>query len=118
MEPSTYHHHSSHKYWHCHIYFELFDLAINCIENCFDHPDFKTYSHSQEILLNAVKGKRCKNSYNAVTNFLETELNESSLSTHLKLLQNIATSLESEKLVLVMPAKKAISGKSLTTRKN
>jgi len=95
-EPSTHHYHTSPKDWYRQIYFESFDLVISCIKNRFDQPDFKIYSHLQEVLLQAVKGQNYEEHLNAVTNFFGTDLNKSSLSTQLELLPHIAASLEFE----------------------
>ena len=39
------------------IYFEAFDLVVNCVQRRFDQPDFQTYVHLQEVFLKTIKGK-------------------------------------------------------------
>lgn len=73
-----------HPLWHvqlwklrCHCkahyrqsYFNALDLSINAIQERFDQPDFHTYRHLEELLMQAVRGEDTKETLALVCDFL------------------------------------------------
>ena len=90
---SSQHFHDTPKDRYRQLYFEVFDLAINCIKDRFDQPDYKKYIDLQEVLLKAIKGENWDSHFQAICKFYKGDFNSSSAKAQICLLSGIATSL-------------------------
>ena len=59
---------------HC---FEAFDTVINCIEDRFDHKDFKMYALLEQVLLKAVKQDKYEEELKKVIQFYKEDFDKS-----------------------------------------
>ena len=59
---------------HC---FEAFDTVINCIEDRFDHKDFKMYALLEQVLLRAVKQDKYEEELKKVIQFYKEDFDKS-----------------------------------------
>ena len=138
---STEYHPHSPEYHYKLIFFESIDLIINCIEQRFDQPGYKTYSQLQQLLFCAIRGEDYKENLQSIltvygsdfdgerldtqlltlsTNFPSTDnLRLKDILDYVKELTPAQLSLYSEiikllKIILVMPATNAISERSFS----
>ena len=75
------------------IYFEAFDLVVNCVQRRFDQPDFQTYVHLQEVFLKTIKGEPVEEHFRELESFYSTDFNVLSLKPQLEVLPNVVESM-------------------------
>jgi len=68
-------------------YFNALDLSINAIQERFDQPDFHTYRHLEELLMQAVRGEDTKETLALVCDFYGEDFDRSQLQLHLDTLK-------------------------------
>ena len=67
------------------IYFEVLDLIISCIENCFDQPGYKTYGKVKLLLLKAAASEPYDEELQFVLSFYGSDFDSLLLPTHLEI---------------------------------
>ena len=60
------HHHKDVELLYRQLYYDAYDYVISGIKNRFDQPDFKLYSHMQNLLLKAANGQKYLEEYNII----------------------------------------------------
>ena len=68
------------------IYFEAFDLVINCIKNRFDQPGYLMYRNLETVLISAANGRDFEEHLKVVTDFYDTDVTHSRLKAQLEIL--------------------------------
>ena len=56
------------------LYYDAYDYVISGIKNRFDQPDFKLYSHMQNLLLKAANGQKYLEEYNIIQPVIATRI--------------------------------------------
>lgn len=138
---STEYHPDSPEVYYKPIFFESIDLIVNCIEQRFNQPGFKTYSQLQNLLFCAIRGEDYKENLQTImevygsdfdgerldtqlitlsTNFPSTDnLGLRDIVDYIKELSPAQQLLYNEvikllKIILVMPATNALSERSFS----
>ena len=73
------HHHKDVELLYRQLYYDAYDYVISGIKNRFDQPDFKLYSHMQNLLLNAANGQKYLEEYNIICEIYKDDLDAFSL---------------------------------------
>ena len=87
------------------LYFEAIDLAVNCIQDRFQQPDYKVYSNLEQLILKAAEGEDITAELDFVIFTRQTwikilfELNYSLLESNLNNLRNIFSRLQAPREV-------------------
>ena len=69
--------------------FEVLDLAINAIQNCFDQPHFSIYRRLEELLWKTAHGESTQKKYEFLCQFYKGDVDNQQLQLHLETLQAI-----------------------------
>ena len=85
-------------YWQ--LYYDAYDYVLSGIKDRFDQPDFKLYSHMQNLLLKAANGQKYLQEYNIICEIYKDDLDAFSLQPQLKLLPEFRKSLNLSNLSL------------------
>ena len=73
------HHHKDVELLYQQLYYDACDYVISGIKNRFDQPDFKLYSHMQNLLLNAANGQKYLEECNIICEICKDDLGAFSL---------------------------------------
>ena len=80
------HHHKDVELLYRQVCYDAYDYVISGIKNRFDQPDFKLYSHMQNLLLKAANTQKYLEAYNIICEIYKDDLDAFSLQAQLKLL--------------------------------
>ncbi|XP_038055179.1 uncharacterized protein LOC119727383 [Patiria miniata] len=76
------------------IYYQALDLAVTSITDRFEQPDFKIYSHCEQLLLLAMSGADYQTELTTVVQFFNEDFTEEMLKAHLQLLKGSVSSCQ------------------------